>query len=246
MHTRNRSGYVRVIAITGIAGICLAATACSSGGGDPLANTSAKTIVTEAVNNLKAASTVTMKGTIVQSGTDMTVDLGYKGSSGCTGTIALKGKGSLTLVVIGSKAYLKMDNAFLQAVAGSEAATAIAVLDGRYVEASTSDSNVSSFASLCNLTSLSSSFAQADSDTFKKGTVRTLNGQQVVPIEDDTSGGTMYVTDTSSPQVVEITSAGGSGGSSDSTGSLTFNVGAPVTLTAPPSNEVISGSTIGF
>jgi hypothetical protein len=240
-----RSGFIRTIALAGVIGTCLAATACGGGGGDPLANTSAKTIVTDAVNNLKAASTATMKGTITESGQDMAVDLGYKNGTGCSGTVTLNGKGTLTLVVIGTTAYMKMDDAFLQAVAGSEASAAIALINGRYIEASTSDSNVSSFSSLCNLDSLSSSFAQSDADNFKKGAVTTLNGQQVVPVTDESQGGTMYVTNTSSPQVVEITSSGGNN-TSGSTGTLTFDIGAPVTLTAPPSSEVIDGSSIGF
>jgi hypothetical protein len=243
VQSRNYAGYVRSIAAAGVAAACLAAAACGSGGGDPLANTPAKTIVTEAFDNLKAAPSVTMVGTITQSGTNMNVNLGYKKGTGCTGTISLGSKGTLTLVVVGSTAYLKMDDTFLKAVAGSEASAAIALIDGRYLKAATSDSNVASFANLCNLNSLVSSLNSSNSDTFTKGTVTTLNGQQVLPITDKTHGGTLYVTDTSSPQVVQISNTSGSSGA---TGKLVFDVGATVNPTAPPANQTIDGSSLGF
>jgi hypothetical protein len=74
-----------------------------------------------------------------------------------------------------------------------------------------------------------------------KGKVTTVNGQQALPLTDTSKGGTLYVTDTATPQVLQIvnTKAGNSG-------KITFNVGAPVTVTAPPASQTIDGSPYGF
>lgn len=239
MSVRKGLGQFRVIALAGAGAACLAVAACSSGG-DPLASMSAKQIATEAVSNLKAAPSFTMTGTVLQSGTTMSLDLGFKKGSGCEGTVGLGSKGSVSIVVIGKTAYIKMDDTFIKSVAGSQASAALLLLHGRWVEGTTSNSNVSSITSSCNVNSMTSSFTPAD---VTKGKVTTLAGKRVVPLTDKAKGGTAYVTDTSRPEFVEIANPTGQGGSS---GTIKFNVGAPVKLTVPPASAVINGSSIGF
>lgn len=238
---RKGLGHFRVIALAGAGAACLALAACSSSGGDPLAHLSGKQIVTEAVGNLKNAASFTMKGTVQQSGSDVTFNLGYKNGSGCEGTVGEGGKGSLAIVVIGTTAYIKLDDAFIKSVAGSQASAALAVLSGKYVTGSTSNSNVSSITSVCDVNSLTSAFTKPTD--ISKGKITTLDGKQVVPLTDKVKGGTAYVTDTSHPELVEIKNSTGKGGS---TGVIKFDVGAPVKLTVPPSSQVINGSSFGF
>ena len=66
---------------------------------------------------------------------------------------------------------------------------------------------------------------------------------QVLPITDKTKGGTMDVTDSSAPQIVQITNTTGQGGS---TGQIKFDVGKQVTLTAPPASQTVDGAPFGF
>lgn len=240
MSVRKGLGQFRVIALAGAGAACLAVAACSSGG-DPLASMSAKQIATEAVSNLKAAPSFTMTGTVLQSGTTMSLDLGFKKGSGCEGTVGLGSKGSVTIVVIGKTAYIKMDDTFIKSMAGSQASAALLLLHGRWVEGTTSNSNVSSITSACNVNSMTtSSFTPAD---VTKGKVTTLAGKRVVPLTDKAKGGTAYVTDTSRPEFVEVTNPAGQAGSS---GTIKINVGAAVKLTVPPASEVINGSSIGL
>jgi hypothetical protein len=98
---------------------------------------------------------------------------------------------------------------------------------------------VASLTQLCDVNTLTSQLS-VPTDVVK-GKVTTLGGQQVVPLTDKAKGGTLYVTDTSSPQIVELvnTTAGNSG-------KVTFTVGNPVTVTAPPASESIDGSSFGF
>ena len=53
----------------------------------------------------------------------------------------------------------------------------------------------------------------------------------------------MDVTDSSTPQIVQITNTTGQGGS---TGQIKFGVGKQVTLTAPPASQTMDGSAFGF
>jgi hypothetical protein len=240
---------------------CLAAVACSSGssttvssggGGstttagsptpsvDPLAALTADQVFTKAVADAKAAPSLKMVGTVNESGAVYTVNLGFKKGEGCTGTIAVSGKGSFALTVIGTTAYLNPDAKFWKSYAGSSAATVIALLNGRYIKGSTNDANVAPLAKLCDINQLLGSFKPEG--TISKGKVTTRGGQQLLPLK-DSKGGTMFVTDTSTPQMVLVENLGANAGSS---GTVTFAVNAPVTLVPPPASKVIDGSKLGF
>jgi hypothetical protein len=227
--------------VAALAGVCVTgiAVAACGGGGDPLASMSAKQVLTKAENNLKAAPTFGLSGSMNESDGRATVHLDYKHGTGCKGTIAVAGQGSFDLTVIGQTAWVKPDDTFWRTYAGSNAAQAIALFHDRYLKGSTSNANVASLTKLCDVNSLVSQLGVPTDVT--KGKVTTVNGQQVVPLTDKAKGGTLYVTDTSNPQVVQIvnTTAGNSG-------KVNFTVGNPVTLTAPPASQSIDGSSFGF
>jgi hypothetical protein len=76
-----------------------------------------------------------------------------------------------------------------------------------------------------------------------KGQVTMLNGIRVLPLR--YSGGVLYVTDTSKPEVVQGDGAPAAG-MTDPAGETTWTIGAPVKLTPPPASQVISGAIIGM
>jgi hypothetical protein len=238
-----RTGRRAALTLAAVTAASLAAAGCGGGGGgaDPLSGMSAKQVVAKAVADLGAAKSFTMKGDVVQSGQTLGIDLGYLKGKGCSGTVSEGDKGSITLVVIGTTAWVKPSDEFLKSTAGSQASAAIALLNGRYLKGSTSDSTVASLTTVCDVNQMTSSFTQTG--TLVKGKVTTVGGQQVLPITDKTKGGTMNVTNTATPQIVSITNATGAGGSS---GQLAFGVGAPVTLTPPPASQTVDGSSLGF
>ncbi len=240
-----RSGRRAALALTAAAAACLAAAGCGggggAGGGDPLSGMSAKQVVSKAVTDLKAASSFTMVGNVNQSGQAVGVNLGYVKGKGCAGTVSEGDKGSVTIVVIGNTAWMKPSDKFLQSTGGSQAAAAIALLNGRYLKGKTSDSAVASLTSVCDVNQMTKSVT--DTSTLVKGKVTTLAGQQVLPVTDKTKGGTIDVTDTATPQIVQITNTTGQGGS---TGQIKFGVGKQVTLTPPPASQTVDGSSLGF
>ena len=230
---------VAALAVACVTG--MAVVACGGSGGDPLASMSAKQVQSKAVANLKAAPTFGLSGKATDQDGLTTIHLDYKHGTGCKGTIAVAGKGSFALTVIGTTAWVQPDDTFWRTYAGANATQAIALFHGRYLKGSTTNANVASLTDLCNVNSLVSQLL-TPKGPLVKDKVTTLGGQQVLPLKDTAKdGGTLYVTDTSTPQVVEVvaTEAG-------QRGTLTFTIGNPVTLTAPPASQSIDGTSFGF
>ena len=250
---QGRSGFVRTTLAAAAGASCLVLAACggstTSGGGaapsasstvDPLASLTATQVSAKAVADAEAAPSLTFKGSVVQSGQPLTLDLAIKPGHGCTGTIDEGSKGSLKLIVIGKTVYMNPDAAFWKANGGADGAAASALIDGRYLETSTSDTQMGSLATLCDVKQL---FSSDDSThPVAREAVTTLNGTRVLPIK-ISDGSIDYVTDTSKPEFVEGYAPKGSKAGA---GTITVSVGAPVTLTAPPASQVIEGSKLGL
>jgi hypothetical protein len=243
-----RSRFVQMAAATVAAAACVgllatgahaSTTQGASSARDPLAGLSANEVSARALANLKAASSLTMAGTLYDSGTKYTLDLGLKPGHGCTGTLGIGGKGSFKLVVIGKTVYFNPDKQFWQSAGGANAAAVIALVRGRYIKTSTSDKDMATVATVCNISSLIGSVKETGS--FTKGALTTLHGIRVLPLKD--SSGVLDVTDTSKPEVVAII---GPNGTATGDGALTFSVGTAVTLTAPPASQVINGAQVGL
>jgi hypothetical protein len=249
MVTKNHFGHVyhasRLLAlgvVGAVAALAVGLAACGSGNGrDPLESTSANQAAQEAIANLKSASTVTTDGSVNESGTTYTFDLQSKTGTGCMGTIGEAGKGSLALVVIGKTVWFKPDDTMWKSFLGSsQASQAIALLNGRYIESSAKDaSSLASLIALCDPDTLVSGVNK--STNFTKGTITTVNGQKVLPLMVKAHGGTLDVTDESAPEIVELYGSGGG-----NTGKIVFTEGTPVTVTAPPASQTLSGSQFGL
>ena len=247
-----RPGFARMAAVAVAGASCLAAVACgtsasssstapsASGTADPLASLTANQVATQALANLKAASSLTMAGTAYDSGQSEVFNLGLKPGQGCAGTMAQGSEGSFKLIVIGKTVYFNPSDQFWKSQGGTDASSIIALVNGRYIKTSTSASGMSSMTSVCNLSQELAS--EKVTGTYTKGTLTTLGGIRVLPIVNPKEG-VLYVTDTSKPQVVQIVETKNTG---NGTGKLTFSVGAPVTLTAPPASQVIDGSAVGL
>jgi len=243
---------VQAISVAVASVSCLAVAACggstTSGGAapsasstvDPLASLTATQVSAKAVADAEAAPSLMFKGSVVQSGQPLTLDLAIKPGHGCTGTIGEGSKGSLKLIVIGKTVYMNPDAAFWKANGGADGAAATALIDGRYLETSTSDAQMGSLATLCDVKQL---FSSDDSThPVAREAVTTLNGTRVLPIK-ISDGSIDYVTDTSKPEFVEGYAPKGSKAGA---GTIMVSVGAPVTLTAPPASQVIEGSKLGI
>src|SRR5207253_776751 len=222
----------------GTGGAPSASASVTSTVADPLAGLTGDQVVAKAVAELKAVPSFTMAGTVTDSSGTYNVNLSYKKGQGCQGTVAQPGKGSFAMVVIGTTAWVKPDDAFWKANAGSQAPAMIALQSGRYLKASTSNARITSLAKPCDVTSLPSSFTEATG--VAKGPVTVMGGQRVLPLTDKVKGGTLYVTDANPPRIVQLSNT-----KAGDHGKLTFSY-TPVTLTPPPASQTVDGSKLGF
>jgi hypothetical protein len=247
-----RPGFARVAAVAAAGASCLAAVACGSstasslstaaratGAPDPLASLAASKVVTEALANLKAASSLTMAGSTVDSGQSDVVNLGLKPGQGCEGTVVQGSQGTVKIIVIGKTTYLNPSAQFWKSQGGSHGPAIGALVNGRYIKISNNANDVSAMAKVCDL---SKNVAPYLTGTFTKGKLTTLGGTRVLPLVNP-SEGEVYVTDTSKPEIVEIIDTKNTG---NGTGKVTFSVGARVTLAAPPASQVVDGSIFGL
>ena len=211
---------------------------CSSGSiaSDALAGQSGKQILDKAVGNLKAAPSFTMSGDVIQPSGTFSVDLGYQPARGCTGTVSQAGKGSFTMTVIGATAWVRPDDAFWRSIDGRQAASVISAVGGKFLKGPISDKNVAGLTSLCDVSVLASQL-QAPS-TVERAPVKPFAGTLAVPLTDLAKGGTLYVTDTARPQVIQLRNS--------RSGKMTFHIDAPVTLAPPPASKTVNGSQFGL
>jgi hypothetical protein len=218
---------------------CLAAAGCGSGSSDPLSGMSAKQIATKAVDSLKSAPAFTIVGSGPDDGHTININLGFKGGKDCVGTLSEGSEGSLDLVVIGNTVWLKPDATFWKTQAGSAGAQVAKVLAGKYVQAPTSNSNAASLAGVCNASSMTSQMNIPTDVT--KGALTTVDGKKVLPLIDKSKDSTLYVTDTSTPQIVQVVSR-----QSGNSGQFTITYGVPTTVSAPPGSQTVNGAQYGF
>jgi hypothetical protein len=225
-----------ILAPAVIVGCASGSIAGGSIASDALAGQSGKQILDKAVGNLKAASSFTMSGDVTQSGGTFTVDLGYQPARGCTGTVAQAGMGSFAMTVIGTTAWVRPDDAFWRSIVGSRAPLVISAVGGKYLKGPTSNRAVAGLTSLCDVSTLASQL-QAPS-TVERTAIKPFAGTLAVPLTDLAEGGTLYVTDTARPQVIQLRNS--------RSGKITFHIDAPVTLTPPPPGKTVSGAQFGL
>jgi len=229
------------LALAAASAFSLTVAGCGGGSGDPLAGMSAKQVLTRAVSDLKSASTFRVSGTVNEDG-GLSLLLTYKHGTGCGGTLGIGSRGSLSLLVIGDVAWMKPDDKFWKTYAGRSASRVIALMGGRYLKGPAHSSRLSGLTRVCDVNSLASSLASPQD--IAKGPVTTVDGQQALELKDNSKSATMYVTDTSSPQILQVISTRPGNGNS---GKAYFTgYGKPVTLTPPPASQTINGAPFGF
>ena len=232
-----------------LAAAVLSATACgsSSSSTSALAGMSPDQIVQKSVADLKAASSVRITGQVVNSGQTITLDLTDVAAKGCQGTIGLAApatssskavSGTANIVEADGIVYMKLSNSFF--TSAGLPASEFSQVSGKYIKLA-SGSNLASFAQLCNPSTLSTAFAKEDTGFVKAGTA-TVNGQPTLAFKQpkNPSNGTVYVSESATPQILRIAGPAGQG-------SIDFSdYNASVTITAPPASQVIDGSKFGL
>ncbi|HJY54889.1 MAG TPA: hypothetical protein VJ418_00725 [Streptosporangiaceae bacterium] len=203
--------------------------------GNPLAGLSARQILTKAIADFKAASSVHIAGSERAAGQSFTMDLTV-GANGCTGTVGLGGQGSVVLLRIGGTLWMKPDDQFWKSVLAAAPADLPAV-EGKYVRLSPKGPATSSFGAFCYLSQLASQVSGGENQLVK-GQTATIGGQPALQLKDTGQAGSAYVTISPTPEFLQT---GDTGGHVDFT-----DYNAPLALTAPPAGQTVAGSTYGL
>jgi hypothetical protein len=193
-----------------IAAVGLVAFLAGCGGGSSsngVASKSANQILQASENSIKTAKSVHVSGSLVSSGQRIDLDLDLVSGKGGKGSMSTSGLG-FQLVTLGQTVYVKGSDAFWRHFGGN---AAVQLFKGKWLKGPTTG-NLSSFASLTNLTQLFGKILSSHG-TLTKGTTSTVDGQKVIAVNDTSGqGGTLYVATTGQPYPVQISKTGANGG----------------------------------
>jgi hypothetical protein len=223
--------------------LTLGMTACGNGSttakSSPLSGLSAAQIAGKAIANLKTASTVHVAGPTKDAGQTGVLNMSLVHGKGCQGTLALQGKGSVLLVVIGKLTWIKADSLFLKSY-GVEPA-ALSILSGKYIKTTTNSASGSGLSTFCDPSELASGIGD-HIGRLVKGTTTTISGHPALQVRDPTGSDSMYVSISAQPRILRL-----GGGSIANGGHLDFTAyDSPVQLTAPPASQTLDGAKYGF
>jgi hypothetical protein len=211
--------------------LALTLAACGGGGGSSSSSSSGNGITSKSPDQIVSAATtavgsvnsVHVSGKVLSSGQNVALDLNLLNGKGGSGSMSQNGLG-FKIVAIGPEVYINGGSAFWTKFGGSAAAQ---LLSGKWLKAPASGQ----LSSLATLTDVQKLFSQLLSSHGKlaTGKTTTVQGRQVVAVNDTTNGGTLYVATTGKPYPIEISKPGSQGGQ------LVFDrFNQPVTLTPPP------------
>ncbi len=236
---------------------------------DPLAGLTATDIEVKVFNNFKAATSLTWDGTLVAGGRATHSDVAltsqpqsvvngvadYGAMESCAGTARFTssdGKdilGGYRFFARPSVVYVSPDATYWTRTSGLGTGKSYSLIAGKYVQLTPKGLSDLTQQVVVICDRLVFTLFLNTTGTLTKGAVTTFDGIRVVPIKD--SGGlsetTEYVSDTSRPEVVELSwhlADGSADGSMD--GKYTFTIGSPVTVDAPQPSQVIPAAHLGM
>jgi hypothetical protein len=211
-------------------------TACSGGSGspgDPLSGTSANQITTEAFANLKSVSSVHVAGQMSNGGQPETINVTL-GATDCQGTFTTQAKGAYSILTVNGATYFIAGQTFWKTSGAS--GSSLTLLTGKYLKVGPNKSTLAALGAMCHPSQLAG-YNGTITGMVNHG-ITTFNGQKALHITDSGDAAGIYVTDTSTPELLHMTAS-----STD----LTFsNFNAPLNLTAPPANQTLDGKKYGF
>jgi hypothetical protein len=201
-------------------------SASTSGADNGVSSKSAEQIVAAAVNAATSLNAVHVAGTVATAAQPVTMDLDLANGKGGRGTMSANGL-SFKIVSLGPTAYFSGDATFWRRFGGQ---AAVQLLQGRWLKAPATG-NFGSFAKLTNMKLLFSKLLTGHG-ALTKGSTSTVDGMNVIAINDTTKGGTLYVATTGQPYPVRISKSGAGGGQ------LTFDRFNETVSLTPPQNAI--------
>ena len=207
---RFRLGWLTVSTALLLTAISMGAPSIAAASG--FTSMSAAQIVSTAVKDSAAASSLSVDGTVNQPGSDITLDLLVSASGMSEGTLSING-GSVRVIEIDAVGYFKADTKFWTKYASAAAAD---LLVGKWVYGPMTSSPFSTFKQFLSPRKVISSIFDNPQGPFKKGGTSTVEGQRVIAIT-GTGSGVLYVATTGEHFIVRVQATKGS-----SNGTISF------------------------
>ena len=193
-----------------------------------IADQSASEILAKTKTAVSAAKSVHASGdTIDDDGNKVKVDFRLS-DGGTTGSVTSQGA-TIEILVVGRDFYMKASKAAWETLTGEAAAGEL--LAGRYVKVPSTQESFSGIESLADWDSFVKE-ALTPEGTPTKGETKQLGGAEVVGLVDSKDGGTLWIPTQDDPLPVQADA-------SDGTVMKFTEWGAPVSVKAPASDEVI-------
>jgi hypothetical protein len=218
------------------AAIMAGLSACGGGGsGDPLGGMDANQITMKAFSDLNNASSVRVTGPSNGGGTNYNLDVTL-GASNCQGSYATPSKGTFHVLTLDGTTYFSANQLYWK----SSGATGsnLTQLTSHYIKVGPNSRTLAALNTLCHPSQLAKSFTGNVTGMVKRGWT-TINGQKVMHITDSGDASGIYVSDTSTPEVIRLDA----GSNLDL---LFSDYNAPLNLAAPPASQVMDGKKMGF
>jgi hypothetical protein len=193
----SRSLGLCVVSATAFLSACGSGSPAAAGNGE--AAKSATTIFADAEHATASASSVHIVGRITTGSTKEAFDF-VDAAPRSGGTITDNGA-TFTLILAGKTIYLKGDATSLGTLSGNQAAGQL--LGGKWLQASSSDKDLSGLSQLFDLPSLVQ--AIKPKGALRKGSVTTVDGRSAIALTDTSRSATLYVATTDHPYMLEIT-----------------------------------------
>jgi hypothetical protein len=214
------------------------AAAPASTPGNALSGLTADQIATRATADLRSASSVRITGSATDAGQKMTVDLSL-GTKGCTGTIGINGKGTVKVLKIGKRLWIKPDDRFWRSAGGSAAAAIMPIVSGKYIEPGSKGSSLAGMGTFCSLSQFTGSIDRHPAGLVK-GVTTTISGQPALQIKDIADTASVYVSISARPEFLRFEGSGTDGRWDFS------HYNEPLHLVPPPASETLDGAKYGF
>jgi len=228
---------VRTGALTLLLASTLLVAGCGSSGAksNGEAQKTAQQVITDATNAAVAATGVHVSGSIVSSGTPLTLDIRIVKGVGGSGDVSEQGL-AFSLIRVGDKAYIKGSDAFYKKFAGAAVAT---LLHDKWLEGSATTGSLASLTALTDISKLFNGILGSHGTLTNEGAT-TYKGQKVVALKDTSNGATLYVAATGTPYPVAMVSP-----SAAKQGSMTFGDWNKTVSIKAPKGAVNIGSVGG-
>ncbi|HLX31361.1 MAG TPA: hypothetical protein VKR79_01205 [Gaiellaceae bacterium] len=235
---------MRATALVLVLGALLLA-GCGGGGGGNTAPTTtsnsnaeaskpATQILADAVKAAKGASSVHLSGSIVSSGSPITLDFAAS-KQAATGKMTTDGL-EFNFIRIGSEIYIQGSDAFWKHFGGTAAAQ---LFHGKWLKGPAGKGQFATFGSLTSPTAFFTQLTSSTGTPVNQG-LTTYKGQSVIAIHDSKKKGTLYIAATGTPYPVALVGGG------KNSGSISFSGwNASVSTSAPKGAIDISALTSG-